>query len=187
MKTAYAFILLIALLGSLLACKRVYVYKRTEGGGTTDTLRPPTPGGVFPSCAVCATVTPGLSKWNFAIGSATLCGSFDKSVINIERNLFTFFGPSACAADTGLILTVSTGATILNKDLFSIGAPQATMIYYHTGNDDVLENHTTRDIRLVIDSYIHATRIATGHFSGKAYKTDSSVVYIDSGQFMIKL
>jgi len=188
MKKAICYILLLGCVAAtcITSCRRIYVYKRQAG--TTDSVPVIAPPAAdFPTCNVCTGFTAAQNQWSFKIGNSSLCGGFDKSVINIERNTFTFFGPSACAIDTGLVLTASIGTQALVKDYYNLTVPKVDFIYYKTGAADILYNQTVRDVSMVIESYIHSTRIASGRFSGKAYKRDSSVVLIENGRFVIKL
>src|SRR5947209_7622391 len=58
-------------------------------------------------CSLCKPNDPVRSmQWHFMYeGVSALCGPVTKAVLSPEKNAMTFFGPSACTIDTGLIMT----------------------------------------------------------------------------------
>src|SRR6516162_1964616 len=68
-----------------------------------------TPVIVFPQCASCKGINQvALGHWSFKIGDTYLCGSFTSSGFfsGLSKMNFTFFGPSACSVDTGIVVSV---------------------------------------------------------------------------------
>ena len=140
------------------------------------------------SCNSCiASDTLAQWEWSFKTGNSLLCGKSDTAILNPERNSFTFFGPSTCAADSGLIFTVYLEPNVLDRDITNLDASHAIFYYYDTNGPYVLTSHYDRPFSLTIKSYVHATGIATGNFSGVGYRQDSSVINITDGKFKIKL
>ena len=189
---------LLLLLICISACEKEYSY---EGGAigmpvpvdtthidtTThaDTLEP---GTGISHCNACLNKNELLEgEWRFRTGDTVFCGADDTAIMNYERTAFTFFGPSVCASDSGLIFTVYISPHILNRDTYNFTVPYASFYYYHTGAPNVLSNGLDESFTLTITSYIHATRIATGTFSGTAYRQDGSTVAVTWGEFKIKL
>ena len=150
---------------------------------------PPTPPvpPALPNCAVCVpTMDIALSRWSFKTGSSLICGT-DTAIATSDRNAFTFFGPSACAADKGMILTAYLSTLGLQADIFDFRVPYASFFYYHTSQPYILMSRTNESFVVTITSYIHATRIATGTFSGTAYQVDGRAVNITDGKFKVAL
>lgn len=175
----------------LQSCTKEYSY---EGGLPVDTIPAPihdtvpTPGNTFfPSCDACA---PGNNSatlyWSFKYDAAFLCGSVTNSVITPERNGFTFFGPSTCSLDTGLIMTVFLDNDALNMDKANIITDHASLEYYdNTTTSDVFIS-TRHLISFTIASYVHNTGIATGTFNGLVKRRDSTLAPITNGKFTIQ-
>jgi hypothetical protein len=177
------------------ACTKDYSY---EGGpGTVPVLPAPpdtssNPGVPNPAlqdfdyCAACdSTDALQLSSWSFKIDTSFLCGKVDTAILNYDRDAFTFFGPSACGDSTGLIFSVYLGATALDRDFYNFTVPFASFHYYHTTTPYL--NAVDESFKLTITSYIHATGIATGTFSGVGYREDGVPAAIHSGKFIIRL
>src|SRR5882724_966529 len=47
-----------------------------------------------------------LSTWNFKYDTSFICGNITRAINSPDHSAFTFFGPSACSLDTGIIMTV---------------------------------------------------------------------------------
>ena len=182
-------------------CSKEYSYENSPGnlpvsdstqrGDTTKPKDTISPGPIhFPLCTSCIENSePKMSEWSFKADNQLLCGRIDTAImLGLERNTFTFFGPSACAGDTGLIFTVSLDpANPLDHDLTNLTASNAIFYYYHTYNPYILVSQTNNSFNLIISSYNHSTKIATGTFSGIAFTQDGRGVPLTSGNFKIKL
>ncbi|MEO8568023.1 MAG: hypothetical protein ABI419_02765 [Ginsengibacter sp.] len=164
-----------------------------EGGPLIDTIPAPThdttvkPGTTFPFCAGCSSVnTSTVLFWSFKYDTSLLCGSITNSVITPARSGFTFFGPSTCSSDTGLVMTVFLDTDSLNRDRLHITSNNASLEYYdNTVSSDIfISNH--HSISFTIDSYVHNTGIATGTFNGLVKTKDSSLIVITDGKFTIQ-
>lgn len=187
-------ILLFTWMVCMLSCEKEYSY---EGGNAvppfinipvdstanedTVVLDP----GALPNCAVCANMVDiPPSSWSFKTGNSFLCGEIDTAfVLNLERRTFTFFGPSFCGADTGLVFTITLGNTGLTHDVENVVAANAVFYYYHTNQPYVLLSRADQPFYFIISSYSHSTKIATGTFSGIGYRVDGRSVYITNGRF----
>ncbi len=112
-----------------------------EGGPTNDTIpvqdtipiqdTTVMPQMSFPFCAGCKSMDDfTLSTWNFKYDTSLLCGTVTNAVITPERNGFTFFGPSVCSADTGLVMTVFLDAKALDRDRSNITTNNVIFQYY---------------------------------------------------------
>ena len=171
-------------------CTKEYSY---EGGPAIDTIPVPIldtaikPGTNFPFCPGCRSINTSTSLfWSFKYDTSLLCGSITNSVITPERSGFTFFGPSTCSSDTGLVMTVFLNTDSLNRDKFHITSNNASLEYYdNTVSSDILiSNH--HSISFTIDSYVHNTGIATGTFNGLVKTKDSTLIAIKDGKFTIQ-
>jgi len=189
------FLLLILI---FISCEKEYSY---EGG---DSL-PPTvtlpidstfPGdtthydpGALMSCSSCKD-SPDIaeSSWSFKTGNSLLCGTVDTAfILGLERSSFTFFGPSACGGDSGLIFTVYLSPNTLKRDTSNMDATYAVFYYYHTGQPYILTSHSDQSFNLTISSYVHATKMVTGTFRGTGFRDDGRAVSVVSGKFRIRL
>jgi hypothetical protein len=116
-----------------------------------------------------------------------LCGKVDTTIINAEKNALTFFGPSICAKDSGIIFTVYLKSNVLNKDILNLDASHAIFYYYDSYGPYVLMSHYDQPFKLTINSYVNATGIAIGTFSGIGFLADGTWIEIREGKFKIKI
>lgn len=164
-----------------------------EGGPAIDTIPIPThdttmkPGNSFPFCQGCTSInTPMTLFWSFRYDTSLLCGSVTNSVITPERNGFTFFGPSTCSLDTGLVMTVFLDPDALDMDKLNITTNNVALQYYDntTFSDIFISNRHL--ISFTIDSYIHNSGITKGTFEGLVKRKDSTLIAITDGKFTIQ-
>jgi len=166
-------------------CAKEYSY---EGGNViTDTVNPPNPvAWVCPDCI--GKDTQIESKWSFHNDNFFYCGTIDTAIVNPERTGFTFFGPSSCSIDSGMVITVYLDGYVLNKDINNITTQKAGFYYYDNVTPTImLITRQAIPFTVTIDSYIHQTRMATGTFGGTVYRTNGASSYISSGKFKVKL
>lgn len=179
------------LLFNFCSCDKEYSY---EGGALPDTIPVPpvhdtipSPASTFPSCAECSNLSSSPTLfWSFKFDTSSLCGSVTNAVITPDRNGFTFFGPSTCSVDSGLIMTVFVDPDTLNSNKTNITTINATLEYYdNTSNTDVF--FATRHlITFKIESYDHASGLTKGSFEGSVKTRDSSLVAVTNGKFSIQ-
>jgi hypothetical protein len=169
-------------------CEKEYSY---EGGpvivtpDSTGGPAPPKPW-VCPACIGQNDYTE--NKWSFYIDSSFYCGIIDTAIVLPARTGFTFFGPSACSADSGMVITVSMEGRVLNTDYFNITTVRVGYYYYDNIIPTLpLVSRPGSPFSLTMESYIHQTRTATGRFSGVVFKPDGTEVFIHSGKFKVKL
>jgi hypothetical protein len=182
--------IILYLAGNFSACSKEYSF---EGGGTPaiDTLPPPpVPKPELPVCPACANYTDpvNLNQWTFNVKQSKACGTTDTAIINLERTAFTFFGPSTCSADTGLVMTVYLENESLNRDITNLTINRVAFYYYDrvTPSYIYMSNHNS-PFTVHVDSYQHQTKILTGTFTGNTLKADNSPASITSGKFKVKL
>jgi hypothetical protein len=152
--------------------------------------QPPSSAGGFLYCSLC---NPGeqlqLSKWNFKTGDSYVCGVVDNAGAGIdpERKAFTFFGPSACSNDTGLVMTVYVPVP-LDRDRNDITTYHVAFYYYdHFGPADIFISRSTAPFYVTLKSFSHSTGLATGTFGGTVYRVNGDTATIREGNFKIKL
>lgn len=186
-------ILLLCLQINFSGCIKEYSY---EGGPAQDsTMRDSIPSDTvpkttinFPFCAKCEKTTePLLSTWNFEYDTSFLCGNITRAIVSPEKTGFTFFGPSACSIDTGLVMTVYLSNDTLNGDKLNITSTQVIFEYY----DNVTHTHIfmTKELgtfSLILDKYEYSTGIAQGRFSGNVPSKNGDEATISNGRFKIK-
>ncbi len=171
-----------------LGCAKEYSY---EGDPSRDTIpigdTAATIPVSLPFCAGCSGMDDFIFlKWSCKYDTSLLCGNITDAVITPDRNAFTFFGPSACSLDTGLVMTVYLDSDSLNRDKNGLTINHTIFEYYdNTTNIDIF-NSGKLGFSLTIDTYEHSTGIAKGRFSGNVYTKDSTLVTIADGKFYIK-
>ncbi|HJW18445.1 MAG TPA: hypothetical protein VJ499_15055 [Flavisolibacter sp.] len=167
-------------------CQKDYSF---EGSPTPipDTL--PVTSIDFPSCTSCKNDDSlALWSWKFKLDNAFLCGHSDTAIINIERSSFTFFGPSSCSIDSGLVITVYLNPWVLDSDRSNINAGMVAFYYYdHVGNSYILMSQPNTAFTLTIEDYNNQTGITIGKFSGYAYLANGNIATITEGRFKVKL
>jgi hypothetical protein len=169
-------------------CEKEYSY---EGGDVViiiDTVPIPIPGNGAWICPACIGQDTAIeSRWSFHNDSILICGIIDTAIVNPERTAFTFFGPSSCSIDTGMVISVFLDIE-LNKDQYNLTSEYGAFFYYdNVGQTDIYISHRDSPFIVTIESYIHQTRTATGSFKGPVYRTDGAGSYISSGKFKVKL
>ena len=143
---------------------------------------------LFPQCAKCnAADALSVGSWNFKAGNSYLCGGITNSGFfggNSKMDI-TFFGPSACSVDTGLVISAYLPVT-LDRDRFNITTTQAAFYYYdHNSPEDILDSRSGKGFSVTIGSFIYATGIATGTFSGTVFKADGDSVLVHEGNYKV--
>ncbi len=188
-KTAVIFIIYLQV-SSFAGCTKEYSY---EGGPVADTISLPQPDTILkpafslPSCEGCSNMNaPASLFWSFKFDTSLLCGTITNSVITPERNGFTFFGPSTCSIDTGLVMTVFLVNDSLNRNKLKVTSDNASLEYYDntTQTDVFIASHHL--ISFTIDSYVHATGIAIGTFTGHVKTRNGTLIPITNGKFTIQ-
>ncbi len=174
-------------------CSKEYSY---EGGDTTlirDTTSvtdsvpiPPTENML--SCPLCHeedSMTTG--SWNFKNNTTYFCGTTTDAGFIGTTATFTFFGPSACSIDSGLVMTVYLPLPF-DKDQFNITTNNVAFYYYdHNSTTDMFIRLSPLPFSLTVSSYIKSTGIATGTFEGVVYTPDADTTRITNGRFKVRL
>ena len=187
-----AFFLLCVEPAGFSGCIKEYSY---EGGPLQDTVHDSIPFDtfpgqaiVFPVCTECKNPDDSsTSEWNFKYDTSFLCGNITAAIIAPDRNGFTFFGPSACSTDTGLVMTVYLGAYFLDTDKLNITTNKVIFEYYdNVAPSDIFITAELAGFSLTIDTYEYATGIAKGRFSGYVPAKNGGLVQIKNGEFRVK-
>jgi hypothetical protein len=168
-------------------CEREYSY---EGGDPVviDPIPVPIPDQPAWMCASCINQDRFTeSKWSFFNDNKIICGISDTARVNAERTFFTFFGPSACSIDTGMVIGVYLNE-VLDKDQYNIISRYASFYHYdNVGQTDIHISRVGFPFTVRIESYIHQTRTATGTFNGPVFTANGDSSYINFGKFKVKL
>jgi hypothetical protein len=172
-----------------LACTKEYSF---EGGGMNvrvDTLPVPVPVITDPVCPACINNTAsGLSEWTFKSANWKLCGRADTAIALGNRTAFTFFGPSTCSSDTGMVITVYLDNDTLNRDKQNLHIDRAAFYCYDRVTPTyIFMSQNSNTFSVTIDNYHHATGIVTGTFGGTVFRTNGAAASINSGRFKVKL
>ncbi len=187
MFTRFLVILFLAVL--MYGCAKEYSFE----GGTlpppVDTTRVIQPVNQGPVCRACiGNVAAGQDEWTFKSGTWKFCGSVDTAIALGDRTTFTFFGPSACSPDTGMVITVYLSGDTLNRDRQNLHVNRAAFYCYDRVTPTyIFMSQTSNAFSVIIESYTHSTGIAVGSFRGTVFRTDGAAASIDSGRFRIKL
>ena len=168
-------------------CTKEYSFERGNNLIRIDTIQVPLPiSYVCPSC-------PGNNifqenKWSLRDDTLLRCGIIDTAIVNPERTAFTFYGPSACSSDTGIVITILLDTVHLNRNLANVTSNKTAFYYYDNAGQTYIYISSPRNpFTVIIDSYNHQTKLASGTFSGFADKTGGGGTSINSGKFSIKL
>lgn len=185
MRSAGTVILIFLLLAG--SCRKEYSFEGTILP-RIDTV--PSPRPEFPVCTGCTTNTgTAIGSWYFKAAGAVFCGTIDTAVVSPSRTAFTFFGPSSCAADTGIVIAVmlEPGDT-LNRNHSGLYTFRNAYYYYdRPGATDIFRNRSQVPFPVTITSYDHTTRIATGTFAGNVIRANGGGSSVYEGRFAVKL
>ncbi len=145
-------------------------------------------GYQFPFCDSCKNIAEySFMKWSYKTGNSILCGNITAAIPSPERNAFTFFGPSACSRDTGIIFTVYLNDIKLNKDLSNITINKVFFYYYdNVSQNDIFISENYMMMTITIDSYDYATGIAKGRFYGITNRKDTAIALIEDGKYEVQ-
>lgn len=158
----------------------------------TDTLDTTTipPAIIFPQCVACAgTSQVTLGHWSFKVGNTRLCGTYTNSGFfnGQSKTSFTFFGPSTCSVDTGIVVSVYLSVP-LNQDRYGLTTDTTAFYYYdHNSPDDILASRHTTVFTVTVQSFINATGIVTGTFEGDVFTANGDTVHVTDGQYKASL
>ena len=159
----------------------------SRGGGDTLVSQIPTS---FPPCGLCDPSMPiTLGHWSFKTGNAYQCGTFTSSGFfsGFSKTNFTFFGPSACSVDTGIVVSVYLPVA-LDRDQYNLTTQQTAFYYYdHNAPADIFQSRHTAVFSVTVQSFIDATRIVTGTFGGTVFAANGDTAQISEGQFVAQL
>ncbi len=165
-------------------CAKEYSFEGGDSVVVVGSVIPPKPW----ICPACIGQDEQIEKkWSFHYENSLVCGIIDTAIMNPERTAFTFFGPSACSKDTGIIISAYFNENPFNKDLFNVTTERGAFYYYD--NDSLTHILVSRagNFTITIDSYIHQTRLVSGTFSGTSYKTNGGASIVNSGKFKTRL
>jgi len=141
----------------------------------------------FPKCNGCNTDVLSALTWSFKVGSSLLCGNITRGVVSPDGGGMTFFGPSSCSRDSGLIITAFFSDQTLKKDQSNITASRASLEYYdNTTMSDILQSKRPNIFSLIIDNYVRETGVATGTFNGSVLDKDGNIIKVYAGRFNVK-
>jgi len=196
-KRPYYFFLFFFILPLLLVqntgCYKDYSFEGIDSARVQKDSVNPAPVAIvreFPECSYCSSEnTLSVGQWSFNAGNSYLCGSTTNSGFfsGYTKMDFTFFGPSACSVDTGLVVSAYM-AVPLDQDLFNITSSSAAFYYYdHHAPKDIFIGLPPEPFSVTVDSYIYQTGIVTGSFKGTVYKANGDTALITGGRFKVKL
>ena len=170
----------------LFSCKKEYSYEGGDIREIVDTTANniPTPY-ICPSCIGADAFIEG--KWSMYNGTDFYCGLIDTAIAAPARNGFTFFGPSACSIDSGLVLTINTEPAFLNQDVFNATTTKVGMYYYDNAAQTYpFITQSGFQFSVTINSYVHQTKMMTGTFSGSVVKPNGVHTSVQ-GKFQVKV
>ena len=173
-------------------CAKEYSY---EGGDSLgyhpilDSFPSGGPPGEFPNCAFChPTDQTTLGSWNFIAGNSYLCGTTTNSGFmgGYTRTQFTFFGPSACSVDTGIVVSAELPVA-LDRDRHNIVTNLTAFYYYdHKSPYDIFDSYIERAaFTVTVQSYTYSTGVTIGSFYGTVFKANGDTAYVASGRYKV--
>jgi hypothetical protein len=126
-------------------------------------------------------------KWNFYNDNSFYCGDIDTAIAMPNRVAFTFFGPSSCSGDSGMVITIIIEPLALTKNIYNHITNDVGFYYYdNTGRTHPFISRRGEPFSVSIDSYIQQTKIMTGRFGGTVYKPNGDATSI-TGKFVMKI
>lgn len=183
-------VLLVACIFSwgFVSCEKEYSY---EGGEVfvppdtnTDSSAEPGPP-ILPVCNLCGIdPTTDSTFWNLQFQGQEMCGGVTRAIITVDRTGFTFFGPSKCSRDTGLVMSVALHLDTLNRDKTNLFSNNVALEYYDNTTQTNFFESMRQSINFTIIKYDHSTQTAEGKFSGKVKLKDGSVEALLNGSFV---
>jgi hypothetical protein len=189
----FLFFLLTILLLQNTRCAKEYSFEGAKTdtlstvSGDTVTSQTPTP---YLQCSLCNPSDPiVLGHWSFKTGNEYQCGTFTNSGFfnGQSKTDFTFFGPSACSVDTGIVVSVYLPVA-LDRDQFNLTTQQTAFYYYdHNAAADILDSRPASVFSVTVQSFIYSTGIVTGTFGGTVFKANGDSAIITEGRFIAPL
>lgn len=123
-------------------------------------------------------------QWSLSLGDALVCGPIDTAILNLERNAFTFFGPSRCSPDSGLIISVGLDSLKLDKNISNLTIKKATLYYYdNISGLYVVQSEQNKPFSIVILQYDHTTKAVEGTFSGTGFTPGGRQIALTKGRW----
>lgn len=173
------------------ACSKEYSYEGGDAAPVNDTtviqdsLAPLPENNIY--CALCnENDSVALGSWRFSNNQSYFCGTTTDAGF-IGASTFTFFGPSACSADSGMVITVYLPMPFTD-DKYQVTSNTVAFYYYdHTSTTDMFIKLPPLPFSATVESYIQSTGIATGTFEGLVYKADGDTTHIRNGKFKVRL
>ncbi len=99
----------------------------------------------------------------------------------------TFFGPSACSVDTGLVMSVFLPVA-LDRDRSNITASRAAFYYYdNNSTNDIFDSQPEKPFTVTIESFKISTGIATGTFSGTVFNSNGDTAIVRDGRYKVTI
>lgn len=198
MNMRYAFLFLymaiicsLLVLGGSSGCTREYSFEGADTLAVHDSIPVDTlpirdsNGNVLniTSCMGCSNLMVE-EQWSVEIGNALLCGEIDTAILNKERDAFTFFGPSHCSLDSGLIISAWLNPEILNRDRQNLTTTKVSMYYYdNLSGPYMLQSRQDKPFALTILKYDHVTKAAEGSFTGSGFTVSGKEVVLENGRW----
>ncbi|HEY0433114.1 MAG TPA: hypothetical protein VGC95_04545 [Chitinophagaceae bacterium] len=171
-------------------CQKEYSCEGCRGHANVDSIPLPPVVRDFPECTLChESDALALSTWNFKTGNSYVCGVVHDAGAGIDREkkAFTFFGPSACSLDTGLVMTVYMPVP-MDRSRSDITTSRVAFYYYdNNAARDIFISLSTQPFSLTVKSFDFSTGIAEGFFSGIVYRANGDTAMVRDGKFKVKL
>lgn len=165
------------------SCVKEYSYEEKPMDTTTSIG---TVGVPVSSCVTCLNSGLPDSSWRFSVDGVTFCGHAEKAIITLERTSFTFFGPSACSADSGFVASVYLDSVQLNTDKTNLTAKMVCYYYDRVKPSYMYMSQSGQYLRLTITSYVHQTGVAYGTFTGFVATENGIRKEVKEGKFRIQ-
>lgn len=198
MRLLYAFCLFCSFGSLLLAggygCSKEYSFEGTDtlpvqlppvqrDSTTTDTV----PSTGANSCTGCSSSLLD-GRWSLKVGNILYCGAIDTAILSMARNTFTFFGPSECSADSGLIINAMLSPDALNRSVQQYVIAKATLYYYDKVSGlYMVQSQQGKPFTVTILRYDHDTKEAEGSFEGVTVTRAGQEISVKDGRWKTKL
>ena len=187
----YCFVLLVMTALTLFTgCAKEYSF---EGGQTIpsrDTIITGVNGNLQPPiCTDCLGNDAQIeNRWSLHVGNLIYCGIIDTAIATPDRTGFTFFGPSSCSVDSGMVITIYLDGVKLDHDFSSYTTNKVGFYYYDNVTPSyMLITQTGQPFSVTINNYEHSARLIRGTFGGFAMTSNRASSSVTGGKFKLRL
>jgi hypothetical protein len=144
------------------------------------------------ACNSCDSTKPlALNSWGLKANGSYICGEVENSLFS-GGSSFDFWGYLQCSRDTGFRIVSFFDQEYFNADAFNVSTTLQSMIlqdevnYMNPWAGYILRTDLSttpwHTLRIVVDTFLNATKLMVGRFYGYAYTKNDDKTYVE-GRF----